>query len=66
MLGSDNSVDPEDVLDELKTDLNVLNGDLKQLNPDMDFSDVLRPLLSETGPALAHAQRLATVTATSR
>jgi hypothetical protein len=59
MLGSDNSVDPEDVVDELKTDLIVSNGDLKQLNPNMDFSAVLRPLLAETGPALAHAQRLA-------
>jgi hypothetical protein len=59
MLGSDNSVDPEDVVDELKTDMIVLNGELKQLNPNMDFSDFLRPLLAETGTAIAHAQRLA-------
>jgi hypothetical protein len=59
MLGSDNSVDQKDVVDEVKTDLIVLNGELKQLNPNMDFSDFLRPLLAETGPAIAHAQRLA-------
>jgi hypothetical protein len=59
MLGSDNSVDPEDVVDELKTDLVLLNGTLKKLDSDVDFSDVLRPLLAETGPAIAYAQRLA-------
>jgi hypothetical protein len=59
MLGSDNSVDPDDVVDDLKTDLIVLNRDLKKLDPDLDFSDAFRPLLAETGPALAHAQRLA-------
>ena len=45
--------------DELRTELVLLNGALKQLNPDLDFSDALRPLLADTGPALAHAQRLA-------
>jgi hypothetical protein len=58
MLGSDNSVDPEDVRDELMTELVLLNGALKKLDPDMDFSEVLRPLLADTGPAIAHAQRL--------
>ncbi len=58
MLGSDTSVDPDDQVNELKTELIVLNGELKQLNPNMDFSEVLRPLLAETGPAIAHAQRL--------
>jgi hypothetical protein len=37
MLGSDNSVDPEDVRDELRTELVLLNGALKQLAPDLDF-----------------------------
>ena len=46
--------------DELRTELVLLNGALKQLNPDLDFSDALRPLLADTGPALAHhTQRLA-------
>jgi hypothetical protein len=49
----------EDVRDELRTELVLLNGALKQLNPDLDFSDALRPLLADTGPALAHTQRLA-------
>ncbi len=43
ILGSEKSIDPEDVRDA----------------PDLDFSDALRPLLADTGPALAHAQRLA-------
>ncbi len=59
MLGSDNSIDQEDVRDELKTELVILNGALQTLDPDMDFSEVLRPLLADTGPALAHAQKLA-------
>ncbi len=41
--GSDNSIDPEDVRDDLRTELVMLNGALKQLNPDLDFSDTLRP-----------------------
>ncbi len=58
-LGSDDSIDPEDVRDELRTNLLLVNGDLKQLNPDLDLSDALRPLLADTGPAVAHVQRLA-------
>ena len=42
-LGSDNSIDPENVRDELRTELVLLDGALKQLNPDLDFSDALRP-----------------------
>ncbi len=57
MLGSDNSVDPEDVRDELMAKLALLNGALKKLDPDVDFSEVPRPLLADTGPV--HAQRLA-------
>jgi hypothetical protein len=59
MLRSDKFIDPEDVRDELRTELVLLNRALKQLAPDLDFSDALRPLLADTGPALAHAQRLA-------
>jgi hypothetical protein len=59
MLGSDNSVDPADVRNELMTELVLLNGALKKLDSDVDFSEVLRPLLAGTGPAIAHAQRLA-------
>ena len=58
MLGSENSVDPDDLVNELKTDLVLLNGTLKKLDPDVDLWEVLRPLLAETGPAIAYAQRL--------
>ncbi len=43
LLGSDDSIDPEDVRDELRTELVLLNGALRQLNPDLDLSDALRP-----------------------
>ena len=58
LLGSDNSIDPEDVRDELRTDLLMLNAALKKLDPTLDLSDALRPLLADTGPAVAHVQRL--------
>jgi hypothetical protein len=58
LLGSDNSIDPEDVRDELRTELLMLNAALKELNPNLDLSDALRPLLADTGPAVAHVQRL--------
>ncbi len=56
--GSENSLDPEDVRDELRTELVMLNRELKRLDPDADFTDALRPLLADTGPAVAHVQRL--------
>ncbi len=43
------SVDIEDVRDGLRTDLIMLNGALKKLDKDWDFSDVLRPLLTDQG-----------------
>jgi|LakMenE01Jun11ns_1017448.scaffolds.fasta_scaffold9500688_2 hypothetical protein len=49
MLGSDTSVDPDDLVNELKTDLVLLNGTLKKLDPDVDLWEVLRPLLAENG-----------------
>ena len=58
LLGSDTSTDPEDIRDELRTELLLLNTELKQINPDFDFSDALRPLLADTGPAVAHVPRL--------
>ena len=58
LVGSDNSIDPEDVRDELRTELLMLNAALKELNPNLDLSDALRPLLVDTGPAVAHVQRL--------
>ena len=58
LLGSDTSTDPEDIRDELRSELLLLNAELKQINPDFDFSDALRPLLADTGPAVAHVPRL--------
>jgi len=58
LLGSENSIDPEDVRDELRTELLRLNSALKKLDPTLDLSDALRPLLADTGPAVAHVQRL--------
>ena len=58
LLGSDTSNDPEDVRDELKTELVLLIGELKRISPDIDFSDALRPLLADRGPAVAHVPRL--------
>ncbi len=42
---SENSVDVEDVRDEMRTDMIMLNGALKQLNKDWDYSEV---------PSIAH------------
>ena len=52
------SVDIEEVRDELRTELIMLNVNLKRLDNGLDFSDVLRPLLTDQGPALALIQRL--------
>jgi hypothetical protein len=54
----DKSTDPEDVREELKTELLVLNVALKNLNKDWDFSAVILPLIAEQGPPLANVQRL--------
>ena len=41
----------------MRTDLIMLNGALKQLNKDWDFSEVLRPLLADHGPAITQIPR---------
>ncbi len=46
----ENSVDIEDVRNDVKTDLIMLNGELKALNSDFDLRAVLRPLLDDQGP----------------
>ena len=46
----DNSTELYDVRNELRMELIVLNGYLKKLDKDYDFSAVLRPLLEDTGP----------------
>ncbi len=54
----ENSVDIEDVRDELRTDLIMLNRALKKLDKDLELSDVLRPLLTDQGPAFTQIPRL--------
>ena len=36
----------------------MLHATLKALNRDLDFSDILKPLLAETGPAVTHVPKL--------
>ena len=58
LLVGEGSVDIEDVRDELRTELIMLNAELSELNKKWDFSAVLRPLLDDQGPALAQIPRL--------
>ena len=52
---SENSVDVEDVRDEMRTDLIMLNRALKQLNKDWDYSEVLNsPSLTDQRPLRLH------------
>ena len=37
LLGNDISTDPEDIRDELRTELILLNTEVKQMNPDLDL-----------------------------
>ncbi len=50
---ADNSCDIEDLREEYKNELIMSNATLKKLDKDMDFSDVIRPLLADTGLAVA-------------
>ena len=54
----DKSIDPEDVREDLKTELLTLHMALKDLNKNWDFSAVILPLIAEQGPAAAHVLRL--------
>ncbi len=58
MLGDENSIDPDDVRDELKFELVVLNGALRKLDKDWDFSDIISQLSSDPGPVLAIIPKL--------
>ena len=55
---TENSSELEDLREEYKNELILLHASLKALNRDLDFSDILKPLLAETGPAMAHVPRL--------
>ena len=55
---TENSSEIDDLREEYKNELILLHASLKALNRDLDFSDILKPLLAETGPAMAHVPRL--------
>jgi hypothetical protein len=55
----DNSSDLEDLREEYKNEVIMLHATLKKLDRDLDFSDILKPLLVETGPAVANIPKLA-------
>ena len=57
-LYTENSSEIDDLREEYKNELILLHASLKALNRDLDFSDILKPLLAETGPAMAHVPRL--------
>ena len=62
MFGDDTFADhdaaAEDAREELKFKLAILNAALKKLDTDWDFTDIIRPLLSDQGPALAVVPKL--------
>ena len=55
----ENSSDLEELRGNHKNELIILHATLKTLNRDLDFSDILKPLLTETGAAMTHAPKLA-------
>jgi hypothetical protein len=55
---ADHDAAAEDARDELKFDLALLNADLKKLDTDWDFTNIIRPLLSDQGPANAVVPKL--------
>ena len=55
---SDKSIDPEDIREDLKTELLTVHAALKQLNKDIDYSGIINPLIAEQGPAVQHIARL--------
>ncbi len=54
----DNSSDLEDLREDYKNQLIMLHATLKKLERDLDFSDILKPLLAETRPAVPHVPKL--------
>ncbi len=61
MLGDDDSLGQEaaeKVVEDLKFELALLNAALKKLDADWDFTDIIRPLLSDQGPAIAVVPKL--------
>ena len=55
---SDKSIDPEDIREDLKTELLTVHAALKKLDKDIDYSGIINPLIAEQGPAVQHIARL--------
>ena len=55
---TENCSEIDDLREEYKNELILLHANLKALNRDLDFSDILKPLLAETGPAMTHVPKL--------
>jgi hypothetical protein len=61
MLGEEDSLGQEaaeNVKEDLKFELAVLNAALKKLDADLDFSLLINPLLADQGPAVAVVPKL--------
>ncbi len=57
-LFQENSGELEDLRADYKNELITLHATLRNLDRDFDFSNIFKPLLAETGPAVAHVPKL--------
>jgi hypothetical protein len=55
---NDNSTDVDALREELKFELIVLHGEVKELNKSWDFTALVNPLLADQGPALTLVPRI--------
>ena len=51
LLGDDSLESAEDQKDDLKSELVALNAAMRRLDPNLDFSIMINPLLADQGPA---------------
>ena len=58
MLGADDSLNQDDVKEDLKMELALLNANMKALNPNWDFAPIINPLLSDQSPAMTVVPKL--------
>ena len=58
LLGEDSLESAEDQKDDLKSQLVALNAAMRRLDPNLDFSDIIKPLLADQGPVFALVPKL--------
>jgi hypothetical protein len=58
MIADETSTDVDAVRVELKFELNVLHGEVKELHKSWDFTAIVDPLLADQGPALLLIPRI--------